>query len=209
MGVIRRSRCSRPLWVFPAAAFLALVISSGVWAEEPSGCTGGEAGKILEAPPTTTVRSGTQPFLLPPGTHPSYSNPYVFMITPELADDMASSGYTQESLRNSIYDSARVPYEELSTHERKTIQARIDQSIAGGGIFSDQLPADRVPVWEKGLKPGGKVPILVTPEDLHFVVAGAAQGKSITGWSYLRAPYTWSSHRTIRIKGATLTKAGS
>jgi len=145
------------------------------------------------------------PNLANPRAHPTK---HIFMITPELADDLAASGYTQESLRNYIYVSACVPYEELSPHEIKTIQTRIDQSIAGRGIFSDQLPPDRVPIWEKGLKPGGKVPILVTPEDLHFVVAGTAQGKSISGWSYLRAPYTWSSHRTTRIKDATLTKAG-
>ena len=145
------------------------------------------------------------PDIANPRAHPTK---HVFMITPELADDLAASGYTQESLRNYIYESACVPYEQLSPYEIKTIQIRIDQSIAGRGIFSDQLPPDRVPVWEKGLKPGGKVPVLVTPEDLHFVVVGAAQGKSITGWSYLRAPYTWSSHHTTRIKSATLTKAG-
>ena len=145
------------------------------------------------------------PSIANPGSHPTK---HVFMITPELADDLAAADYTQESLRNYIYEAACVPYEQLNPDEIKTIQARIDQSIAGRGILSDQLPPDRIPVWEKGLKPGGKVPILVTPGDLHFVVAGTSQGKSISGWSYLRAPYTWSSHRTTRITGATLTKAG-
>ena len=145
------------------------------------------------------------PDIANPRAHPMK---YVFMISPEIVDDLVASGYTQESLRNFIYESACIPYEELSPHEIETIKIRIDQSIAGRGIFSDRLPIDRVPVWEKGLKPGGKVPVLVTADDLHFVVVGTAKGKSITGWSYTRAPYTWSSHRTTRIKDATLTKAG-
>ncbi|MFC1535391.1 hypothetical protein ACFL7M_18740, partial [Thermodesulfobacteriota bacterium] len=144
------------------------------------------------------------PKIANPRAHPMK---YVFMITPELADDLAASSYTQVSLRNYIYESACVPYEELSPHEIKTIQTRIDQSVASRGIFSDQLPPDRIPVWQKGLKPGGKVPIMVTPEDLHFIVVGTVHGKSITEWSYTRAPYTWSSHRTTRIESATLTKA--
>jgi hypothetical protein len=144
-----------------------------------------------------------------PGVANPYAHPrkYVFMVTPETAKELAAMGYTQESLRNHIYDATRVPSEQLSPEEVQQIKARIDVSVNGRGIFSDRLPADRIPVWQKGLEPGGKVPILVTPEDLHFVVVGA-QGKSITGWSYIRAPYTWSSHNTVKIKGATLTQAG-
>ena len=145
------------------------------------------------------------PKIANPSAHPTK---HVFMITPELADDLAESGYGQASLRDYIYESACVPYEELSTQEIKTIETRIEQSVAGRGLFADQLPPDRIPVWEKGLKPGGKVPVMVTPEDLHFIVVGLPHGKSISGWSYIRAPNTWSSHRTTRIEGATLTKAG-
>ena len=113
----------------------------------------------------------------------------------------------KKSLRDYIYEATSVPYEQLSPEEIDKIQVRIDQSLAEKGVFADRLPADRVPVWQKGLKPGGKVPVLVTPDDLHFTVVGA-QGKSITGWSYYRAPYTWFSHGTSRITGATLTRAG-
>ena len=129
------------------------------------------------------------------------------MISPETAEDLAGLGYTQESLRNHVYSATSIPFEQLSPDEVNCIQARIEESIAGRGIFADRLPKDRIPVWQEGLKPGGKVPILATPEDLHFIVVGA-RGKSITGWSYYRAPYTWSSHHTTRISGATLTKSG-
>ncbi|MBN1848417.1 MAG: hypothetical protein JW932_07515 [Deltaproteobacteria bacterium] len=145
-----------------------------------------------------------KPLVANPSAHP---RKYVLMVSPEAAEELAGLGYTQEDLRNFVYEATRVPYEQLSPDEINGIQSRIDVSLSGKGIFSDRLPPDRIPVWQQGLKPGGKVPVLVTPEDLHFVVVGA-QGKSISGWYYIRAPYTWSSHNTKKIKGATLTKAG-
>ncbi|UCG65638.1 MAG: hypothetical protein JSW12_00845 [Deltaproteobacteria bacterium] len=152
----------------------------------------------------SSVFSLYKPGIANPRAHPSK---YVFMVSPEAAEDLAALGYTQESLRNFVYEATSVRFEQLSPDEVSCIRSRIEQSIAGRGIFADRLPSDRIPVWQQGLRPGGKVPILVTPEDLHFVVVGA-QGKSITGWSYIRAPYTWSSHHTVKIEGATLTKAG-
>jgi hypothetical protein len=150
------------------------------------------------------VFSRYRPEIANPSAHPSK---YIFMITPEFAADLAKMGYSPKSLRDYVYDASSIPYEQLSPEEIQKVQARIDQSIAGRGIYADRLPADRIPIWQQGLKPGGKVPLVVTPEDLHFVVVGA-QGKSITGWSYVRAPYTWSSHCTTKIHGATLTQAG-
>ena len=46
-----------------------------------------------------------------------------------------------------------VPSEQLSPEEIQQIKTRIDVSIKGQGIFSDRLPADRIPVWQKGLEP--------------------------------------------------------
>ena len=152
----------------------------------------------------TAVFLRYKPGIANPSAHPSK---YIFMVSPETAEDLADLGYTQESLRNYVYSATSIPFEQLSPDEVNCIQARIEEGIAGKGIFADRLPKERIPVWQEGLKPEGKVPILVTPEDLHFIVVGA-QGKSITGWSYYRAPYTWSSHHTTRISGATLTKAG-
>lgn len=43
------------------------------------------AGKMPEDPNTFVVKEGergTQPYLLPPGTHPKYSNPYVYEVIP-------------------------------------------------------------------------------------------------------------------------------
>ena len=150
------------------------------------------------------VFSAYRPGEANPSSHPKK---HVFMITPEAAEEMAALGYTQKSLREYIYDATSVPFEQLSPEEITQINARLEESRAGRGLLADQLPADRIPIWNQGLKPGGKVPVLSAPDDIHFVVVGAG-GRSITGWTYMRGVYTWSSHRTTKITGATLTQAG-
>ena len=130
------------------------------------------------------------------------------MLNPETAKGLQDIGFTtQESLRNYIYEHTSVPYEELSPEEIKNIKDRIAGSKAGDMILSDTIPPDIIPVFEEALKPGGKVPVLITPKDIHVIVAGGKPGSPL-GLSYIRAPYKWTSHQTKRIRGATLTKAG-
>jgi hypothetical protein len=57
-------------------------------------------------------------------------------------------------------------------------------------------------VFKEALKPGGKVPVLVSPKDIHILVAGGIPGYAF-GMSYFRM-----SHVTKAIHGATLTKTG-
>jgi hypothetical protein len=141
-----------------------------------------------------------------PACHPPK---FIFMISPDAAVELNKLGYTQEKLRSFIYSSTSVAYEELSPDEIEGIQKRIEQSLANGGILADRIPRERIPFFQQNLKPGGHVPILITPDDLHFVVAGGAEaGISISDWSYMRAPYAWGSHQTVKVRGATLTKSG-
>ena len=141
-----------------------------------------------------------------PACHPPK---FIFMISPAAATELNKLGYTQEKLRSFIYSSTSVAYEELSPDEIEGIQKRIDQSLANAGILADRIPPERIPFFRQNLKPGGHVPILITPHDLHFVVAGGVEaGVSITDWSYIRAPYAWGSHQTVKVRGATLTKSG-
>jgi hypothetical protein len=93
-----------------------------------------------------------------------------------------------------------VPFEELS-----------EKDVAGirGGIRMGVVPADRAAVFEAALKPGGQVPVLVTPESLHFFVAGGDPGAAFS-LNYLRIPpYNKLGVMTRKISGATLTKAGA
>ncbi len=145
-----------------------------------------------------------------PGVTSPYTLPckYIFLIPPELAQSYQKQGFTRESLQEYIYKKTSVPYEDLSSKEIQSIQGKIRISIAGEGLASDRIPPDRIPVFQEALKPGGKVPIVVTPEDIQLFVVGYPVGGQIVQMSYHRAPYKWSSHQTKLIRGATLTKAG-
>jgi hypothetical protein len=109
-------------------------------------------------------------------------------------------GFNQESLRNELYLRIAVRYEDLNDDDKKGIR----QAIENGAI-----PADRGPVFEKALNPGEMVPVLVSPECLHFFVAGGSPGSAFS-FTYLReALYAPKGILTKQVKGATLTKAGS
>jgi len=139
-----------------------------------------------------------------PSAHP---RKHIFLIHPECAIELQRLGYTRESLQKYLYERTSIPYEDLSQDEIKGIQERIEASVAGGIILSDVIPQSRLPVFKEALKPGGKVPIVVSPEDIHIIVAGGIPGYTF-GISYIRAPYTFSSHQIRPIHGATLTQAG-
>ena len=172
----------------------------------------GETGELALRDIVKTILSSRdavfaqyKPEVLNPGAIP---NKYVLLIPPELASGLKRLGFTRESLQDYIYDKTSVPYEELSPEEIKGIQAKIKLSIAGEGSPSQRIPPGRIPVFQEALKPGGKVPVLITLEDIQLVVVGYPTGGSLFALAYHRAPYKWGAHETKLIRGATLTKAG-
>ena len=138
---------------------------------------------------------------------------YLFLITPEMAELIYARGFKdQKSLRDYIYEAASVPYEKLSAEEKRGIKDWIDTSIAGEGIMGLRLPPDRISFFQEAFKPGGKIPLLTTPEDIHIMVVGYGSGGGGLGGvyelSFGRPLYKPTSHQTRLIRGATLTKAG-
>ncbi len=134
-----------------------------------------------------------------PGSGGGANNHFV-MLFPALAEELGKMGYDRPKLQQAVYDRAAVPFEELS-----------EKDVAGirGGIRMGVVPADRAAVFEAALKPGGQVPVLVTPESLHFFVAGGDPGAAFS-LNYLRIPpYNKLGVMTRKISGATLTKAGA
>jgi hypothetical protein len=129
---------------------------------------------------------------------------HIIVIHPELAVMLQRIGYnSKRSLRDYIYESTRVPYEELSGQEIQGLNDRINTKPPDMDIFyaHDAIPKDRLPVIKESLKQGGKVPV-VNPEDIHIIVSGSIPGYSF-GMSYFR-----TAHKTKVIGGATLTKSG-
>src|SRR4030042_89266 len=129
---------------------------------------------------------------------------HIIVIHPEMAIMLQRIGYnSKRSLRDYIYESTKVPYEELSEKEIQGINNSITTKPPDIDIFypHDAIPESRLPVIKESLKPGGMVPV-VNPEDIHIVVSGSIPGYTF-GLSYFR-----TAHKTKLIRGAPLTKSG-
>lgn len=124
---------------------------------------------------------------------------YVLMFHPEFAMELNRSNLDREKLQKYFYDRTFVPYEELSPKEVQSVQRRIE---------AGEIPPDRVALFKEGLKPGGKIPLLNKPEDIHIIVAGGIPGYAFGMHYFAEGPYKPISHLTKPIRGATLTKAG-
>jgi hypothetical protein len=109
---------------------------------------------------------------------------HVIVLHPEFVNELHQKGFTGQSLRDYIIEKTAVPYEDLSENEIQGIKNRIaDKSEVFFG--SDIIPPDRIPVFEKSLKPGGRVPVVLSPRDIHIIVAGGITGYSF-GFAYAR-----------------------
>ena len=127
---------------------------------------------------------------------------HIMVIHPELAIMLQRLGYqTKRSLRDYLYETTRVPYEELSVEEIRAIQDRIHTKPGGVFFANDAISENQLPLFKESLKPGGRVPV-VNPDEIHIIVSGSIPGYSF-GMSYLR-----SAHKTKLIKGATMTESG-
>jgi hypothetical protein len=125
---------------------------------------------------------------------------HFIILFPELAAEFKKMGYDQKSLQDEIYKRAAVRYEELSPADKKGIQTGMETGV---------VPAERKAVFEVALKPGGMVPVLITPENIHLFVAGGAPGCAFS-FSYFRLPpYNHIAVMTRLVTGATLTKVGA
>lgn len=124
----------------------------------------------------------------------------MIILFPELVAELKKMGYDQEGLQNEIYKLTSVPYEELRPEDIKGIQAGIEMGV---------VPQERRAVFEEVLKPGGMVPVLMSPENIHLFVAGGVPGCAFSFSYYRIPPYNRLALLTRLVTGATLTKAGS
>jgi hypothetical protein len=133
-----------------------------------------------------------------PGSGDGAMNHYIILF-PELAAEFNKMGFNQKGLQEEVYQRTRVPYDEINDMEKKSLKTGIELGV---------IPADRKVVFEAELKSGGKVPVLISPENLHFFVAGGAPGCAFSFDYYRIPPYNYTALMTKKITGATLTKAG-
>jgi hypothetical protein len=99
-----------------------------------------------------------------------YSQTHVVVFAPDCASELARMGFTGKSVQDWIYEHSRVPYEQVS---REIVDA------VGAMIDSGQIRPDRAPIFRDALEPGGKVPVVQSPQDIHIFVAGGSPGYSL------------------------------
>jgi hypothetical protein len=134
-------------------------------------------------------------------TPPAHPHKFIFVIHPELATELNRLGYTREDLQKYLYEETSVPYENLSPEELQGIRDRIEASIALDTLRYDVLPADRIPVFQQALKPGGKVPVVVSLSDIVLLVAGGVPGYTFAT-SYLRVSHETRLVSDVRQTGS-------
>jgi hypothetical protein len=100
---------------------------------------------------------------------------YIFVLSPDTAQELKKMGFTRQGLQDYIINKTSVPYEELSEAEIEGLKRRLSEKTeAFGG--TDNIPEDRIPLYWENLKPGGKVPVIVSPENLNIFVSGDVSG---------------------------------
>jgi hypothetical protein len=124
-----------------------------------------------------------------------HSQTFDLVLIPDCAVDLQSHGYTRKSLQEYLYEHSRMPFEKLSPATVKLTQ----EAIADGRIRPEHAQ-----IFLDNLKPGGRVPIVQSPDDFHIFVAGGSPGYDLL-FSY---PGPNWANETEKITGATLTKAG-
>jgi len=131
-----------------------------------------------------------------------HAQKHIIALHPDCAVELANKGYTRKSLREYFYEQTRVPYENLrkeTSFGQGTEEEFIRASVADG-----RIRPDRAQIFLDSLKPGGRVPVVQSPDDFHVVVAGGSPGYDLL-FTY---PGTNWAHQTKKVTGATLTKAG-
>jgi len=125
---------------------------------------------------------------------------HMIVLFPALVAELNSMGFHRESLQKEIFRRTSIPYEELAPEEVESITTALEKGI---------VPEDQIEVFKAALKPGGMVPVMTSPEDVHLFVAGGNPGCAFS-FNYMKhPPYKPKGILTKRINEAALTKAGA
>lgn len=125
---------------------------------------------------------------------------YMIILFPELVAEFKKMGFDQTGLQKEVYKRTSVPFEELDEADIKGIREAMEYNV---------LPTGQKPIFEAAMKPGGMVPVMLSPESLHFFVAGGAPGCAFSFSYHVVPPYNHTALLTRAITGAALTRAGA
>jgi hypothetical protein len=131
-----------------------------------------------------------------------HAQKHILVLHPDCAVELANHGYTRKSLQEYLYEQTRVPYEKLN--KQVSFGQGTEEEFIRASIADGRIRPDRAQIFLDNLKPGGRLPVVQSPDDFHIVVAGGSPGYDLL-FTY---PGTNWAHQTVKITGATLTQAG-
>ncbi len=131
-----------------------------------------------------------------------HAQKHVVVLHPDCAVELANHGYTRKSLQEYLYEHTRVPYEKLP--KAVSFGTGSEEDFIRASVADGRIRPDRAQIFLDNLKPGGRLPVVQSPDDFHIVVAGGSPGYDLL-FTY---PGTNWAHETKKITGATLTQAG-
>jgi hypothetical protein len=105
-----------------------------------------------------------------PGSGLGSRNHFVILF-PELVSAFTKNGMTQPEVQKEIYERSRVRYEDLRPEAVKGLEMALQNGV---------IPEERKEVFREALKPGGMVPVLMSPENIHLFVSGGAPGPPLS-----------------------------
>ena len=150
-------------------------------AKTRGGVAADDAGAAMLAGNDQTVRSNYRKYFL--------------IVNPEVAQELQERfGYSREGLQQKLFESASVPYEDLRERDIAAVQHAIDVGYIPEA-YRDQI--------KRQLQPGGKVPMMSRPTDVHVVVAGGMPGYTMLMSYYRDGVYFPVAHISKKIEDAT------
>ncbi|MGB9070442.1 MAG: UGSC family (seleno)protein [Candidatus Acidiferrales bacterium] len=131
-----------------------------------------------------------------------HAQKHIVVLHPDCAVELANHGYTRKRLQEYLYEQTRVPFEKLTN--QVSFGEGTEEAFIRASIEDGRIRADRAQIFLDNLKPGGRVPVVQSPDDFHIVVAGGSPGYDLL-FTY---PGTNWAHETKKITGVTPSKAG-
>jgi hypothetical protein len=132
-----------------------------------------------------------------------HAQKHIIVLHPDCAVELANHGYTRKSLQQYFYEQTRVPYENI-VKGGAAFGEGSEVDLIKASIADGRIRPDRAQIFQDNLRPGGRIPVVQSPDDFHIVVAGGSPGYDLL-FTY---PGTNWAHQTKKITGATQTQAG-
>jgi hypothetical protein len=129
------------------------------------------------------------------GTSIIWTGVWTVVMHPECARRLKEKGMSKNDVQRYLWEQSRVPYDKIDKSFVKSINEYLD-----AGEFMPEV----VPLFREALKPGGRVPVVQTPEHIDIIVAGGT-----AGYTWLFGGSSPNPHHSVKkVTGATLTKSG-